>query len=169
LSLELLEAVRILSGDFPDVRLLVVGPEEAKTDAVSPQAAAERGVADRTVFAGMRLDLPELYAAMDVFALPSYREGFPRTVMEASSMGLPVVASDIRGCREAVADGRTGILVPAGDAKRLAEGIGRILADPALARAMGEAGRRKAQYEFDERLVFRTVRETYRSLGVDAG
>ena len=89
--------------------------------------------------------------------------------MEASSMGLPVVASDIRGCREAVSDGRTGILVPAGDAKRLAEGIGRLLADPSLARAMGEAGRRKALQEFDERQIFRTVLETYRALGLAAG
>ncbi|MEW6719236.1 MAG: glycosyltransferase family 4 protein [Thermodesulfobacteriota bacterium] len=166
--LDLFDAVTILSKDFPDVRLLVVGPEEAKDDAVSPREAAERWVADRVVFTGMRLDLPELYSAMDVFALPSYREGFPRTVMEASSMGLPVVATDIRGCREAVADGRTGILVPAGDAKRLAEGIGRILGDAALARAMGEAGRRKALNEFDERSVFRTVLETYRSLGISA-
>lgn len=167
---ELLEAVRMLTRDFPDIRLLVIGPrDETKTDGLSPHAALEYGVADRVVFTGMRLDLPELYSTMDVFALPSYREGFPRTLMEASSMGLPVVASDIRGCREAVEDGKTGILVPVRDAKRLAEGIGRILGDPAMATSMGEAGRRKALSEFDERSVFGTVYETYRSLGVAAG
>lgn len=167
---ELLEAVKMLSRDFPDIRLLVIGPlDETKTDGLSPHAALEYGVADRVVFTGMRLDLPELYSTMDVFALPSYREGFPRTLMEASSMGLPVVASDIRGCREAVEDGRTGILVPVRDAKRLAEGIGRILGDPAMAISMGEAGRLKALSEFDEKSVFGTVYETYRSLGVAAG
>lgn len=167
---ELLEAVKMLSRDFHDIRLLVIGPrDETKTDGLSPHAALEYGVADRVVFTGMRLDLPELYSTMDVFALPSYREGFPRTLMEASSMGLPVVASDIRGCREAVEDGRTGILVPVRDAKRLAEGIGRILRDPAMAISMGEAGRRKALSEFDEKSVFGTVYETYRSLGVVAG
>lgn len=167
---ELLEAVKMLSRDFPDIRLLVIGPrDETKTDGLSPHAAMEFGVADRVVFTGMRIDLPELYSTMDVFALPSYREGFPRTLMEASSMGLPVVASDIRGCREAVEDGITGILVPVRDAKRLAEGIGRILGDPAMATSMGEAGRRKALFEFDERSVFGTVYETYRSLGVAAG
>ena len=167
---ELLEAVKMLSRDFPDIRLLVIGPrDETKTDGLSPHAAMEFGVADRVVFTGMRIDLPELYSTMDVFALPSYREGFPRTLMEASSMGLPVVASDIRGCREAVEDGITGILVPVRDAKRLAEGIGRILGDPAMATSMGEAGRRKALSEFDERSVFGTVYETYRSLGVAAG
>ena len=148
----------------------MIGPrDETKTDGLSPHAAMEFGVADRVVFTGMRIDLPELYSTMDVFALPSYREGFPRTLMEASSMGLPVVASDIRGCREAVEDGITGILVPVRDAKRLAEGIGRILGDPAMATSMGEAGRRKALFEFDERSVFGTVYETYRSLGVAAG
>ncbi len=167
---ELMDAVKMLSGDFPDIRLLAIGPrDESKTDALSPRAAMDHGVADRVVFTGMRLDLPELYSAMDVFALPSYREGFPRTLMEASSMGLPVVASDIRGCREAVDDGRTGILVPAGDATKLAEGIGRILGDPALTKSMGDAGRLKALADFDERSVFGTVYETYRSLGIVAG
>ena len=74
-------------------------------------------------------DLPELYAAMDAFVLPSHREGFPRTPMEASAMGVPCVVTDIRGCREAVEHERNGLLVPLGDVQSLALALIRVLSD----------------------------------------
>ena len=78
-------------------------------------------------------------------------------------MGVPVVTTNVRGCREAVEDGKTGIVVPARDAARLAEAIDRLLSDPAKARAMGEAGRRKSLSEFDETKTFRIIRNAYLS------
>jgi len=82
-------------------------------------------------------------------------------VLEASAMGVPVVTTNVRGCREAVEDGKTGIIVPVRDSSCLAEAIQTILTDPDLARRMGEAGRRKALAEFDERLKFRVIRNAY--------
>jgi glycosyltransferase involved in cell wall biosynthesis len=116
------------------------------------------------VFAGFRQDMPELYRAMDVFVLPSHREGFPRAPMEASAMKVPCVVTDVRGCRQAVAHGGNGLLVPVGDPHALAEAILDLLADPGRARRMGEDGRRRALEEFDQRRVFAIVLAQYETL-----
>ena len=113
--------------------------------------------------------MPELYALMDVFVLPSYREGFPRSPMEAAAMGVPCVATDIRGCREAVAHEQNGLLFPLGDAAALAQGILAILRDESLARRFGEAGRRLAREKFDEQLVFDKVKAEYARLLKERG
>ena len=75
-----------------------------------PTSTERRG--DGVAFLGLRDDVEALYTAMDIYVLASHREGFPRSAMEAAAMGLPVVATDIRGCRQVVDDGRTGRLVP---------------------------------------------------------
>ena len=100
---------------------------------------------------------------MDMFGLPSHREGFPRAAMEAAAMGLPVVATDIRGCRQVVDDGVNGWLVPVRDAMALAAAIGR-LADVSQRHAMGAASRAKAEAEFNERRVVAMVLDTYETL-----
>ena len=101
---------------------------------------------------------------MDVFALPSYREGLPLTLMEAAAMGKPVVSTYVRGCREVVSDGETGILVPVKDTDALAEAIVSLLQDEGRAREMGQAGRRRAEKLFDERKVFQKVEKEYERL-----
>ena len=101
-------------------------------------------------FVGGRSDMEACYAAFDLYALASYREGFPRSAMEAAAMELAVVATDIRGCRQVVDHGRTGLLVPAHDAAALAGAIGTIAGDPAKRRVMAAAGREKALKEFDD-------------------
>ncbi|MCW5800888.1 MAG: glycosyltransferase family 4 protein [Deltaproteobacteria bacterium] len=162
---ELLAAAAAVRARVPDVRFLFVGwHDRAKQDAIDPSAAARHGIADRCVFTGHRRDIPELMSAMDLFVLPSHREGFPRTVMEASAMGLPVIATRIRGCRTAVDDGETGVLVPPRDPGALATAIAEILGAPDRARAMGRAGRRLATARFDQRTVFATVLATYERL-----
>ena len=80
-------------------------------------------------FLGLRDDVEDLYAAMDLYVLASYREGFPRSAMEAAASGLPVVATDIRGCRQVVEPDRTGLLVPAHDAGALTAAIRALGAD----------------------------------------
>jgi glycosyltransferase involved in cell wall biosynthesis len=110
---------------------------------------------------GHRDDIDDLYGAMDGFVLASYREGFPRAAMEAAASGLPIVATDIRGCRQVIDDGRTGLLVPARDATALADAIGRLAGDPATRRSMAGAAVAKARAEFDDRRIVATTLETY--------
>ena len=126
--------------------------------------ARDAGLQHACVFAGVRQDMPEMYAAMDVFVLPSHREGFPRAPMEASAMRVPCVVTDVRGCRQTVSQGRNGLVVPLGDVAALAQAILRLLTDPDLARRMGEEGRRRALREFDERRVFEDVLAEYARL-----
>ncbi len=105
---------------------------------------------------------------MDVFVLASHREGFPRAAMEATAMGLPVVATDVRGCREVVDDGVTGSLVPVDDPTALAEAL-RALQEPGPRRALGAAARRRARQHFDERRIVEIVLDTYRRVARQKG
>lgn len=166
---ELFAAMASLRSSRPAVRLAVVGPAEpGKPDALSREeidAARRLGV----VFCGTRTDMPELYRAMDLYVLASHREGFPRSAMEAAAMGLPVIATDIRGCREVVDDGGTGFLVPRGDPAALAGRIALLASDPGLRARLGEAGRRKAQRAFNQQRVIDTTLAVYEQLLATTG
>lgn len=168
---ELFEAARTLRERFPDGRYVVaaIGPDDPeKADAISPEeirAAEEVGV----VFLGHRLDVEALYAAMDMFVLPSYREGFPRAAMEAAASGLPIVATDVRGCRQVVDHDVTGLLVPVRDGAALAEAIIALGEDPTRREAMGKAAITRAQDNFDERQVVQIVLDTYREVAARKG
>ena len=162
---ELWAAVRELRARVPKLKLMIVGETDAhKGDALSRDDAKDAGVDDRCVFTGWRDDLPALYAAMDVCVLPSYREGFPRTPMEASAMGIPVIATNIRGCREAVEHGVNGLLVPVRDVGALARALEQTLTDEHLRKRLGTQARRMALARFDERRVFAAVERHYRAL-----
>jgi len=104
-------------------------------------------------FTGYRNNINELLEAVDVFALPSYREGMPRSIIEAMAMGKPVVATNIRGCREEVVDGKTGYLVPVKNVEKLALAILNILQDEQVAHKMGREGRIRVEKLFDEEKV----------------
>jgi glycosyltransferase involved in cell wall biosynthesis len=163
--LELLSAGRTVIERFPQAKFLIVGPLDLdKPDALTPAIAQEYGLETACIFTGRREDMPQLYALMDVLVLPSHREGYPRTPMEASLMGIPSVVTDVRGCREAVEHGRNGLVVPFGSVPALANAILTLLAGRDLARQMGEAGRRIALERFDERRVFQTVKDEYARL-----
>ena len=162
--LELFGAAARIRQRIPDVQVVVVGPDDPdKADAISP-AEQRRAEQAGVHFLGFRRDLAELYAAMDIYVLASHREGFPRSAMEAAAMGLPIVATDIRGCRQVVEDGATGLLVPAGDPVALAAAIERLARDPADRANMGRAGRQKALREFDEEAVIRRTLSVYETL-----
>ncbi len=163
--LDLMEAAVSVIAEIPDAQFLIVGPyDEEKPDALRPDVAERYGVADRCRFLGMRDDMPELYALMDVLVLPSYREGFPRAPMEASAMGVPAVVTDIRGCRETVEHEVNGLLFPVGDADGLARALIELLRDPARRHRMGVAGRAMAEDRFDEQKVFERVLREYERL-----
>ena len=165
--LDLLEAARSVLESNPDAQFLIVGPyDQEKPDALRPDVAERYGVQSQCRFLGMRDDMPELYALMDVLVLPSYREGFPRAPMEASAMGVPSLVTDIRGCREAVVQGENGLMFPVGDSDALADAIVEVLGDPPRREAMGRKARQMAEEKFDEQRVFdRVLAEYARLLG----
>ncbi len=114
---------------------------------------AKQVLGSRLILTGMRKDIPDLLAVMTVFCLPSWREGMPRTIIEAMMSGLPVVATNIRGSREEVLDGATGLLVPVRDHQALRGAIQKLLLSPEWAKELGECGRSRAVEIYDEAKV----------------
>lgn len=162
---ELFEAAELLLEAHPRLRFLVVGPEEHdQDDAIDGSHLAALSRTGKIRFIGWGSDMPHWYAQMNIFVLPSHREGVPRACMEAAATGLPVVASDIRGCREVVHDGETGILVPMGNAPALAEAVERLVRDPGLRRRYGAAGMQHIRANFNQELVLERLRVFYAQL-----
>jgi glycosyltransferase involved in cell wall biosynthesis len=157
---ELFRAMARLDDRF---RLVVVGPDDPEKSDALPAEIVEDARRAGVIFLGHRTDVDALYRAMDVFVLPSHREGFPRSAMEAAASGLPIVTTDVRGCRQVVDDGVNGLLVPVRDEHALAAALGR-LADPALRATMGAAGERIARERFDEDTCVEIVLDTYRDV-----
>ncbi len=157
--LELLEAMRHASERIPNLVLLVAGDNktggdrDVETQALVQEYLSSAQLPFRVEFTGFIDDVEEMMQALDVFVLPSYREGMPRTIIEAMASGKPVIASDIRGCREEVSHGETGLLVPVRDAEALGRAIVDVLNSPELAKSMGEKGRERAEQYFDEQMV----------------
>jgi len=155
---ELLTAMQEVARRNPEARLLVVGDtldsdRDRRTARRLKETLRRSGPATLVKFAGFRQDIPQLLSIMDLLVLPSHREGMPRTILEAMAAGKPVVATNIRGSREEVLDGVTGLLVPVRNPPALAEAISRLLMNREEATQMGEAGRRRAQESFDEKMV----------------
>lgn len=162
---EILEAARMLRDRQPKVRIVIVGPSDpAKSDGITdadlPGLEAETGV----IFAGERSDMERIHAAFDLFVLATHREGFPRAAMEATAMGVPVIATDIRGCRQVVDDGITGILVPVRDPVSLASAIEDLATDPARRADMAKAGIERARRHFDQQQQIDLTLDVYRRL-----
>ncbi len=162
---DLFDAFSRVLRQFPSAILLVVGPmEPEKRDAFNPDVVHKYGIEKSVIFLGERTDVDELYPLMDIFVLPSYREGIGISILEASAMKRPVVATNIRGCREAIDDEETGLLVPLKNIERLAETIIYLLKNPEKAKEMGKNGRKKIEREFDENLVFDRIKIEYSKL-----
>jgi glycosyltransferase involved in cell wall biosynthesis len=135
-----------------------VGPADPeKGDAVEQDTAALR-------FLGERRDMADLYSALDVFVLPSHREGFSRSAMEAAACRCALVLSDIRGCREIGVPGVHALFVVPRRPDLLERAIGRLLDDPPLRARLSDAAERRARELFDQRRVARLSREGYRSV-----
>jgi glycosyltransferase involved in cell wall biosynthesis len=160
---ELIEALPMLDG----VHVVLVGVDlESGGDyrRELESFAASLGVADRVVFAGYRDDVPALLAGADVFTLPSRMEGLPLVVLEAMAQARPVVATAVGGTPELVEDAVTGLLVPPGDVAALASALRSLLDDPARARTLGEAGRRRFEEQFTTAAMTDPVLEVYAEL-----
>lgn len=154
---EFLEAFAAVLKQHPGARALLIGEALASDhDDSAAQIRARHaalGLQGKAIFTGLRRDIPALLALADIFCLPSYREGMPRSIIEAMAAGLPVVATDIRGCREEVLSGQTGLLVPPRESAPLAEALTQLVANPALRETMGAAGHARALQEYDEKIV----------------
>lgn len=157
-----------LAKRYPDLHLLLVGPEEPR-DPVPPEVLAALQRHPRVRFAGLVEDTPLAYATCDLVTLPTYREGFPNVPLEAAAMGLPVVATRVPGCVDAVIDGETGLLVPPRDAEALARAISRYLDDPELARRHGQAGRARVLADFRREGIWEALAATYEDLLARSG
>jgi glycosyltransferase involved in cell wall biosynthesis len=164
----LLRAAPAIFAAHPETHIVLAGSGDRLTEL----RAAAAPFAERIHFPGAVAHdaLPDLFRAADVFTLPAVHDskgnvdGLPNVILEAMASGLPVVASGISGIPLAVEDGRTGLLVPEGDAAALAAAVLRLLADPDERRAMGAAGRRKAERE----LTWDAVAARYRAAYLEA-
>ena len=153
---EFLGAAVQLAQRFPNAHFLMVGERLASDRGASVARElqdARKKLGPRLMAVSYCSDVAEVLSAMDIFCLPSYREGMPRSIIEAMMMELPVVATNIRGSREEVIDGETGLLVPTHSSTALAQALGRLIADPNLSRRIGKAGRQRALELYDERRV----------------
>lgn len=161
--IELEEAWQKLRNMYPGLYLLLVGPIELHDPLPAP--VLERLQSDhRVIFTGQLGDTAPLYTMMDIMVLPSYREGFPNTPLEAAAMQLPVIASRIDGCAEAVVDGVTGLLVPVKDSNSLTRAIQTLVTDPIRRRKLGENGRRRALEKFTPEGIWQGLYEIYTEL-----
>jgi glycosyltransferase involved in cell wall biosynthesis len=142
----------------PEVWLVGDGPFRERYEAM----VRRLGLADTVRFLGYRYDLPELTAAADVAVLTSLKEGLPRALMEAMAVGVPVVATDVKGSREVVVDGHTGFLVPLDDVDGLGERLAELLGSPVLRWAMGARGVAHARQHFDEERIVKRLAGLYR-------
>jgi glycosyltransferase involved in cell wall biosynthesis len=160
---EVFDVAARLRFEQPELRFLIVGPREQR-DAISQLEIDRVTALGNVTFVGRRDDVEDLYSIMDLYVLASYREGFPRSAMEAAAMGLPLVVTDIRGCRQVVDHGVNGLRVPARDAVALGEAITVLARDADLRRTMGEASVRKAEREFGQQRVIDITLEVYNEL-----
>lgn len=162
---EYVEAARTLHAQGRHIRFLLAGTPDPGNPAAVPEAELRQWVSEGVLeWLGHVDDMPSLLGSVDVVVLPSYREGLPKTLIEAAACALPLVTTDVPGCREVVTDGEDGLLIPAKDSAALAEAIVRLDDSPGLARRLGLAARAKAQAEFDERVVIERTIQVYRSV-----
>jgi glycosyltransferase involved in cell wall biosynthesis len=157
---ELADAWRVLRGQFPNLHLLLIGPFEPQ-DPVPADVELLFRHDPRIHLAGMVDDAAPYYAAMDLCVLPSYREGLPSAPLEAAAMRLPVVATRITGCVDAVLDGATGTLVPPRDAAALTAAVAAYLNDPSLRRGHGAAGRDRVLRQFQPQAIWEALYRQY--------
>jgi len=153
-----LQAARAIAVQRPATRFLIVGGGELMD--TMTRLAQEPGLS-HVQFLGVRDDMPRVFAAMDLLALASDFEGLPNVVMEAMAAGLPVVATDLGGCRELIVEGTTGFLVPPGSSAALSERIASVLARPDRGRSLGAAGRERIRLEFSLETMVRRFEDLF--------
>jgi lipopolysaccharide/colanic/teichoic acid biosynthesis glycosyltransferase/glycosyltransferase involved in cell wall biosynthesis len=160
---ELVEAFRRIKENHAHIRLLLIGDFEQG----NPVDAGVRRYIEsdsEIILLGFVSDTAPYYAAMDIFALPTYREGFPGVALEAQASGVPVVTTNATGAIDSIVDGVTGLLVPVGDSNSLAVAIDKLLGDAEARARMGRAGRERMERDFRPEVIWRAHLQVYRDL-----
>jgi glycosyltransferase involved in cell wall biosynthesis len=162
---EFVEAARRVQADGLRARFVLVGDSDSENPAAVPVAQIQtwekKGVIE---WWGWQDDMSAVYAQAHIVCLPSYREGVPKTLIEAAACGRPIVASDVPGCREIVRTGENGLLVPARDIAALAASLKQLIQDTDMRRAMGIRGRKIAEEEFSIDSVITQTLKVYHSI-----
>ena len=162
---EYAEAARQLRAKGLPIRFLLAGAPDPGNPAAIPQATLDGWQAEGLIeLLGQVSDMAALFATADIVVLPSYREGLPKSLIEAAACALPLVTTNVPGCREVVTHEVDGLLVPVKDAQALASAIERLHKDPVWARQLGLAARARALREFDEKIVIRKTLAVYGEL-----
>lgn len=162
---EFIDAARQLKAANKPIDLLLAGDPDPGNPAAVPETTVQQWVSEGLVeWLGHVDDMPALFRSVDVVALPSYREGLPKGLIEAGASGLPLVTTDVPGCREVVTNNVDGLLVPVKNATALADALARLCDDPTLRARLGAAARAKALAEFDERIVIERTMMVYEEL-----
>ena len=164
--LDYLAAAEIVHSKFKTVRFVLAGSDAGKGN---PAAFDERELEliqtnQFAEYVGHVRDIPALFASSHIVVLPSYHEGFPKVLVEAAACGRPVVTTDVPGCRHAIINGKTGILVPKANPDALADAILSLLNDQNLRKEMGRAGRALAEQEYDIRKIVNEHLQLYSKL-----
>jgi glycosyltransferase involved in cell wall biosynthesis len=156
---EYVDAARLAKAKGVKARFVLVGETDSENRSGIPDHVIESWKRENVVeIWGRRNDMPEVFANSTIAALPSYREGLPKVLIEAAACGRPLVATNVPGCREIVRHGENGLLVPAKDPAALEHALEILVGDPALRCKMGARGREMVEQEFaDEHVVSATL------------
>lgn len=158
---ELLEAFGSVADRVPNARLMIIGGYDPEKADSLPEDLVEQAKANGVIFLGHRNDVEDLYCAMDLYVLASHREGFPRSAMEAAANGLPIIATDIRGCRQVVEPGVNGQLVAVNAPSELAGALCDLAAGSESLTALSDRALAKAVADFDQTRVIRRTLASY--------
>jgi glycosyltransferase involved in cell wall biosynthesis len=161
---ELVEAARLLKKRRVPLRVRLVGATDDNPASIDERQLAAWAAEGAVEVAGHSTDIPGEYARAHIAVLPSYREGLPKSLLEAAAAGRPMVATDVPGCREICRHGETGLLVSARSVEPLADALEKLATDPALRERLGRRARHVAATEFSEEIVVRQTLDLYRSL-----
>lgn len=154
---EYLEASRIVKKKYPNARFLLVGPFDSNPSAITKEELQEF-VDDGTIeYFGEQEDVTPYLSMSNVYVLPSYREGMPKTNLEAMACGRAVITTNVPGCKETVVEGKNGFLIPSKDVDALAEKMEYFIKHPDIAETMGLAGRKMVEDIFDVRKVNKEI------------
>ena len=161
---EYIEAARLVRQQYPQARFTLIGPDDGGPDAIDPSVITRGVNAGYISWPGSTDDVRQALRDTAVYVLPSYREGTPRSVLEAMAMGRPIVTTDAPGCRETVIDGRNGFLVPVRDGAALAEALKKFIKNPSLIQKMGDQSYKIAKYKYNVEKVNAEMLEIIESL-----
>ena len=163
---EFIDAAEIVKQSNSSVKFLLVGDvDDGNPTSLNTKQLVELKNSQNVEWLGARLDIAELLAASHIACLPSYREGLPKSLIEAASVGRAIVATDVPGCREVVTHLINGLLVPPRDSKALAAALLVLVNDPELRSRMGRENRSKAEREFANEIIIRQTQNVYDSFG----